>query len=309
MKIVFMGTPAFAVPSLDILLKNNYEIQTVVTVPDKEKGRGLKVQYSDVKNFSLENNLKILQPISLKDNDFINEIKSKKPDLIVVVAFRILPKEVYSIPVNGSINLHASLLPKYRGAAPINWAIINGEKETGVTTFFLKDKVDTGNLILQKKIYIDNNDNAGTIHDKLSILGADALLETVKMIESGNSYTKQQSDELSSKAPKIFKENCIINWNTYSRTVHNLIRGLSPYPSAFTHFENKVLKILSSEITDIKPDDKPGMLFSKDKKLFVNTLDYLLEIKELQLEGKKRISAKEFINGLERIKYSKILLS
>ncbi len=293
-----MGTPEFAVPSLKILLDNKYDIPTVVTVPDRKKGRGLKTSVSDVKKFALEKDLKLLQPVSLKDEKFINEIKLLAPDLIIVVAFRILPKEIYTIPKYGSINLHGSLLPKYRGAAPINRAIINGDTETGVTTFFLKDKVDTGNIILQKKIKIGPDDNAGIIHDKLSITGADTVLQTVKLIEKGNIIEFTQDESLASPAPKIFRDDCRINWKMKSSEIHNFIRGLSPHPAAFTMLEKKTVKIFSSMLTHTNSESEPGTVIIDNKKLFVCTADNLIEILELQMEGKKRISALDFINGI-----------
>lgn len=299
MKIVFMGTPEFAVPALNILLENNYDIPAVVTVPDKPKGRGLQMQFPAVKQFANENNLNILQPDSLKDESFINKLKSLNPDLIIVVAFRILPREVYSIPIIGSFNLHASLLPKYRGAAPINWALIKGEEQTGVTTFFLQDKVDTGNIILQKSIPIKSSDNAGTLHDKLSVLGSQTVLETVKLIETGKYSLQNQDDSLATRAPKIFKNDCRINWNQKSDHIHNFIRGLSPYPAAFSLLQGKQIKIYSSELTSMPVSALPGSAVISQNKLYVNTLDCLLEISELQLEGKKRITASDFINGLQ----------
>lgn len=302
MKIIFMGTPGFAVPSLKILLENKYDLKAVVTVPDKRTGRGLRISESEVKKFALEKDLKILQPENLKDEIFANEIKALNPELIIVVAFRILPKEIYSIPNLGSINLHGSLLPKYRGAAPINRAIMNGETETGVTTFFLKDKVDTGNMILQNKIKIEPNDNAGIIHDKLSELGAETVLETVRLIESGNLIELPQDDSHATPAPKLFKENCKINWNTDSASVHNFIRGLSPYPAAFTSLDNKILKIFSSSTTGIRSEALPGTMLIDNKRVLVCTSDELIEIFELQFEGKNRINAVDFINGLSRSK-------
>ncbi len=299
MKILFMGTPEFAVPSLGILLENNYEIPAVVTVPDKPKGRGLQMQFSAIKQFANENNLNVLQPVSLKDESFINKLKSYNPDLIIVVAFRILPREVYSIPKIGSFNLHASLLPKYRGAAPINWALIKGEEQTGVTTFFLQDKVDTGNIILQKSIPVESSDNAGTLHDKLSVLGSQTVLETVKLIEFGKYSLQNQDDSLATKAPKIFKDDCRINWDQKSNIIFNFIRGLSPYPAAFSIFQNKQIKIFSSALTSLPSSGLPGVVSIMQNKLFVNTLDNLQEIRELQLEGKKRIPSSDFINGLQ----------
>lgn len=302
MKIIFMGTPGFAVPTLKILLENNHVIPAVVTVPDRKKGRGLKTSVSDVKKYAEKNDLELLQPESLKDKVFIDQIKALEPDLIIVVAFRILPKEIYTIPVYGSVNLHASLLPKYRGAAPINRAIMNGDTETGVTTFFLKDKVDTGNMILQKKLKIGHDDNAGIVHDRLSELGAETVLETVRLIESGNLTELPQDDSLATSAPKIFREDCKINWNQNSAFVHNFIRGLSPYPAAFTSLDNKIIKFFSSTLTDIKSEHEPGFVILENKRLMVCTADNLIEILELQSEGKKRISAIDFINGLSRDK-------
>ncbi|HMQ67924.1 MAG TPA: methionyl-tRNA formyltransferase [Ignavibacteria bacterium] len=301
MKIIFMGTPGFAVPSLKILLDNKYDVQAVVTVPDKKKGRGLKTSFSEVKNFALAKNLKILQPDSLKDENFIKEIKTFSPGLIIVVAFRILPEEVFTIPEFGSINLHGSLLPKYRGAAPVNRAIMNGDTETGVTTFFLKNKVDTGNIILQSKIKIEPDDNAGIIHDKLSVVGADLVLKTVRLIEKGNVIEFSQDDSLASPAPKIHREDCKIDWDKGSSEIHNFIRGLSPYPAAFTLMDNKIVKIYSSSVTDLKSDHEPGSVIIGNKKIFVCTKDKLIEIHELQLEGKKKINAVDFINGLGKI--------
>lgn len=302
MRIIFMGTPAFAVPSLKILLENNYEIAGVVTAPDRQKGRGLNFSHSEVKQFALENGFKILQPENLKDKQFQEEITSLFPDLIIVVAFRILPKEIYTIPKYGSFNLHASLLPKHRGAAPINWALINGDKETGVTSFFLKEKVDTGNIIMMRKIAIDENDTAGSLHDRLSQAGAEVVLETVKLIEKGYVEPIVQNDTLASPAPKIFKDDCMVNWKQEAYKIHNFIRGLSPYPTAFTHLENKSVKIYQSKITDISSEDHPGKINIKDKRLFVNCTDNYLEIIELQWEGKRRISSADFINGLDKIK-------
>ncbi|HMS65935.1 MAG TPA: methionyl-tRNA formyltransferase [Ignavibacteria bacterium] len=302
MKIVFMGTPSFAVPSLEMLIENKYNVCSVVTAPDMKKGRGLNVSISEVKECSLKYNLKILQPENLKDEKFISEISEFSPDLIIVVAFRILPKEVYSIPALGSFNLHASLLPAYRGAAPINHAVINGEKETGVTTFFLKEKVDTGNILLQKKVNIDINDDAGSLHDKLSLIGAECVLETVKLIESGSFIPFEQNELLSSPAPKIFKKDCKIDWNKDSVKIHNLVRGLSPYPSAYSILENRSVKIFKTKFSDLPASNSPGTVIIKDKKMLVSTGDNILEIEELQFEGKKRISAIDFINSSDKSK-------
>ena len=297
MKIVFMGTPAFAVPSLDKLLQAGHDIQAVVTAADKPKGRGLEVSQSEVKKFALQKNITVLQPSNLKSTQFIDILSNIKPELIVVVAFRVLPAAVFTMPVYGSVNLHGSLLPKYRGAAPINRAIMNGDTETGVTTFFLQEKVDTGNIILQHSIPICLDDNAGTIHDKLSEIGAELLLKTVNDIESGNAKTLQQSDALASPAPKIFKEDCIINWNQPSKKIHDHIRGLSPYPGAFTKMNSKMFKIFSSTLSELPSNSEPGKIEVFDKKLYINTNNKLLELLNVQIEGKRRMSATEFLAG------------
>ncbi len=300
MKIVFMGTPKFAVPSLKKIIESGYEIPFVVTVPDKEKGRGLKKQFSDVKITALEHNLKVLQPENLKDDNFIGELKNADPDLIVIIAFRMLPREVYTLPRLGSVNLHGSYLPKYRGAAPINRAVINGETKTGITTFFLKDKADTGNIILREKVDISEDDDAGTLHHRLSVKGADLLVKTLKLIESGNYELTEQDDSLATKAPKIFKEDCLIDWSKSAVDIHNLIRGLSPYPAAFTHLNGKVCKIYKSRLTGLKSDSETGHIKISGRQIFVSAKDFLLEILELMLEGKKRIPSSEFLNGIDK---------
>ncbi len=296
MRIVFFGTPDFAVPSLDILNKSKHEIVAVVTAPDKERGRGRKVTYTPIKEYALENNLKCLQPEKMKDESFIESLKDLEADLFVIVAFRILPRSVFTIPKHGSFNLHGSLLPKYRGAAPIHWAIMNGDKKTGVTTFFLEDKVDTGNIISQSEMPIEDDDNLGTVHDKMSMLGADLVLETVNEIESGNVKLQKQNNELASPAPKISKELGEIDWNNTAEKIHNLVRGLSPFPSAyFIHNENKY-KIFKSKIVD----DlflNPGELKETKNELFVGCSDKVLQILELQLEGRKRMSTGAFLRG------------
>lgn len=300
MNIVFMGTPDFAVPSLEKLLKNNYTISAVVTAPDKPRGRGQQVSYTPIKEFALKHSIPVLQPDSLKDPNFISSLTGHKPDLFIVVAFRILPKEVYTIPTKGSFNLHASLLPKYRGAAPINWAIINGEKESGVTTFFLQDKVDTGNIILQKSIAISEEMNAGDLHDALSDVGSTAVLETVQLIENGKANPQQQDNILASPAPKIFKETCRIIWNNKSMTVHNFVRGLSPYPTAWTVHNEKHIKIFRTKQSEFRIQNaefNAGTIVIVDNKIIVHTADGSIEILELQLEGKKRMSAEEFLRG------------
>lgn len=299
MNIIFMGTPQFAVPSLNILLNSHHKISAVVTVPDKPKGRGQHLAQSDVKKFAAEAGLNILQPDSLKDPDFIEELKSLSPDLIVVVAFRILPKSVFKLPKFGSINLHASLLPKYRGAAPINWAVINGERETGVTTFFLQEKVDTGSIIMQKSIDIHTDDTVGTVHDKLMKIGAEVVFDTVDLIENTNGAppAARQNNGEATPAPKIFKDDCRIDFDQAVDKVYDFIRGLSPYPGAFTEYRGKQIKIFSTSKSHWDSLKGPGRFFIKEGKLYVSTLNEFLEITELQMEGKKRMSSAEFLNG------------
>ncbi len=294
-KIIFMGSPEFAVPSLEILINNGYSIPAVV--PDKPKGRGLKVIESDIKKYALSKGIPVLQPEKLRDDEFLNAIDEINPDLIVVVAFRILPKELYTKARLGSFNLHGSLLPKYRGAAPINRAIMNGDTRTGVTTFFLEDKVDTGNIIFTEEISISSTDTAGDIHDKLSVIGAELVLKTVEAITSGSAPRSMQNETESSPAPKIFKEDCKINWNMPAEKIHNLIRGLSPYPTAFTIFEGKIVKIYRSEVSDEVSELKPGSIIINKDQLFAASTDKLLKIVELQMEGKKRLPADEFLRG------------
>lgn len=299
MNIVFMGTPDFAVPSLEILLSHGYTISAVVTAPDKPRGRGQQMSVTPVKAAALKHSLPLLQPDNLKDEEFISNLKNLQPDLFVVVAFRILPKEVYSIPAKGAFNLHASLLPKYRGAAPINWAIINGEKDTGVTSFFLQDKVDTGNIILSARTAIRDDMNAGELHDVLSEIGAEIVLQTVRLIELGKAQPRPQDNTLATPAPKIFKETCRINWNQQSKKIYDFIRGLSPYPAAWTIHDGKMIKIYSSmQKSEIRSQrSEVGRVDVKGKQLFVQTQDGWLEIVELQQEGRKRMTAEEFLKG------------
>ena len=292
-----MGTPEFAVPSLTILLDNHYNVPAVVTAPDKPRGRGQQLSPTPIKNVALQHKLPVLQPSILNDPDFVTAIRNLHPDLIVVVAFRILPKEVFTIPKLGSFNLHASLLPKYRGAAPINWAIINGETETGVTTFLLQEAVDTGNILLQARTPIAPSDDAGTMHDKLAEIGAEIVLHTVRLIEQGKAAPKAQDNSLASPAPKIFKEDCKINWKQPAVAIHNRIRGLSPHPAAFTIHDNRVLKIFRSQVTDISSRRGSGEIVVKADSLHVATADCMLAITELQQEGKKRMPVQEFLRG------------
>lgn len=305
MKIVFMGTPEFAVASLDILVKNGYNVVGVVTVPDKPAGRGQQLQQSAVKKYALEKGLHIMQPEKLKDENFITELKSLNADLQIVVAFRMLPEVVWDMPPLGTYNLHGSLLPKYRGAAPINWAIINGESESGVTTFKLKHEIDTGNMLYQAKTPISNTTTAGELHDSLMHIGADLILKTVKAIESGNYELKPQDDTQSIHAPKLFKETCKINWNNPTEKIYNLIRGLSPYPTAYTEYFDKnnqpvSVKLFITEMETGNSNSKPGTV-SSDGKTFLKVAcnDGYITIKELQMAGKKRMGIEEFLRGFK----------
>lgn len=301
MRIVFMGTPEFAVPSLNILLENNYDVVGVITATDKYGGRGnKKLIESAVKKFAVEKGLRILQPKNLKAPEFVEELKSLKADLQIVVAFRMLPVVVWDMPPIGTFNLHGSLLPKYRGAAPINWAIINGEAETGVTTFFLKHEIDTGDLLFQEKLPIEENDTAGDVHDKMMELGAEVVLKTVQAIESGAYQSTPQDESLVCKAPKIFHETCEINFDQKTATVHNFIRGLSPYPAAWTLYDNKQFKILKTSKEIAKHGFSPGQFISDNKKfLKIATQDGYVHVHQLQMQGKRRMETRDFLNGFK----------
>jgi methionyl-tRNA formyltransferase len=292
-----MGTPDFAVPSLEILLTNDYHISAVVTAPDKPRGRGQLLTPTAVKSSALLHQLPILQPESLNDPAFTDALRLLRPDLIIVVAFRILPKEVFTIPRLGSFNLHASLLPKYRGAAPINWAIINGEAETGVTTFFLQEKVDTGNMLLQARLPIRVDDNAGSVHDRLSQVGAELVLHTVRLIEQGKAIPRSQDDAQASPAPKIFKDDCRIDWDQSAEKVHNRIRGLSPYPTAFTMHAGRVVKLFRSHVVEDVARGEAGSIVVRGLGFEVCAADKMIAIDELQLEGRKRMGVEEFMRG------------
>ena len=301
LKIIFMGTSDFAVKSLDNLLLNNYDVKAIVTAPDKKSGRGKKINFSDVKKYSLNKNLKLLQPKNLKQVDFINEIKSFNVDVFIVVAFRMLPKIVWEIPNKGTINLHASLLPQLRGAAPIHWAIINGLKKTGVTTFFINQKIDFGNIIEQKEVEIEDFENTGSLYEKLKITGGLLILSTLKLISENNLKTIKQSNSLNLiKAPKLNKENTQIDWNKSGFEIFNLIRGLSPFPSAWTKDKknNKIIKLFNVIYhKEIKTKHLNGVISIKNNMLKILLKDGYLEVLEIQIEGKKRMSGKEFING------------
>jgi methionyl-tRNA formyltransferase len=303
LRIVFMGTPEFAVASLDALVNAGCNIVGVITAPDKPAGRGLKLQESAVKKYAGEKGLKILQPEKLKSPQFLEALKSLNADLQVVVAFRMLPEIVWNMPPMGTINVHASLLPQYRGAAPINWAVINGEKETGVTTFKLKHEIDTGDILLQEKISIGENETAGELHDQLKELGAQVLVKTIKGLADGTLKEMPQSAISSQQsaikhAPKIFTETCKIDWNKPVDEVHNLIRGLSPFPGAFTYLNDKLLKIYRSEKENKQPTIS-ALQFETDGKTFLKFAcsDGFILVKELQLEGKKKMSVEDFLRG------------
>lgn len=297
MKIVFMGTPEFAVPSLQILLSSHHQVIVVVTAPDAPRGRGQKVSPTPIKEEALRHHIPILQPTALKDSSFVEALKKLNADVFVVVAFRILPREVFTLPNKGTFNLHASLLPKYRGAAPINWAIMNGETETGVTTFFIQEKVDTGNIILQKKISVGENETAGELHDRLSAVGAEAVIETINLIEEGNVITQKQDDSLTSPAPKIFHETCKIDWTKTAKEVHDFIRGLSPHPAAWTMHNEMQLKIYRTKIFSEHTLNLPGTILSIKDKLIVAASNSAIEILELKPEGRKLMSADAFLRG------------
>ncbi len=295
MKIIFMGTPDFAVPSLKRLFESGHTVAAVVTTPDKQRGRGQKVTFTPVKEFALANNIPILQPEKLKDEDFIDKLKRFEADLFIIVAFRILPVEVFTIPSKGSFNLHGSMLPAYRGAAPIQWALIKGEKETGLTTFALAEKVDTGNIYYQEKVEIRKDDNFGTLHDRMSVMGAEVVYRTVEMIESVKFVLKEQDNSKASPAPKITRETQQIDWNKPAGEIHNLIRGLSPYPGAFFTHNSRLLKIYTSKVSTEKLE--PGEIKQTKSELFIGCGENSLQIFELQQEGKKRMYTEEFLRG------------
>ncbi|MBA0884127.1 methionyl-tRNA formyltransferase [Flavobacterium undicola] len=303
LRIVFMGTPDFAVGILDQIVKNNYNIVGVITAADKPAGRGQKIKYSAVKEYALANNLNLLQPTNLKDESFLAELKSLNANLQIVVAFRMLPKVVWEMPSLGTFNLHASLLPNYRGAAPINWAIINGETKTGVTTFFIDDKIDTGAMILSSETEIDPNENAGQLHDRLMNLGSNTVIETLTLIEKGNiTTTIQKEDDDIKTAYKLNKENCKIDWSKSSLEINNLIRGLSPYPASWCFFTDKEhewnVKIYESKIILEAHNFSTGKIISTKKELKVATKDGFIQVLSLQFPGKKKMTTPELLNGI-----------
>ena len=307
MKIVFMGTPDFAVATLNALVEAKHNIVGVITSPDKPAGRGYKLQQSAVKKYAVEKELNILQPTNLKNEEFVADLKSLNADLFVVVAFRMLPEVVWGMPEKGTVNLHGSLLPQYRGAAPINWAVMNGEEKTGVTTFFIQQQIDTGNIIDNAAVEIGENETAGELHDKLMMVGADLMVKTVAKIEDGNFFTKQQDhlneDELK-KAYKIFKDVCKIDWNKDLDQIHNHVRGLSPYPAAWTNLyysdKKKKLKVFITRKEEKQHTKEVGSIDTDNKTyLSVYIKGGLIQIKELQLEGKKRMKVEDFLRGID----------
>ncbi len=304
LRIVFMGTPDFAVASLSALVDAGFQIVGVITSPDKPAGRGMKLTESAVKKYAVEKGLNLMQPEKLKNPAFIEQLRALKADLQIVVAFRMLPEVVWNMPPLGTINLHGSLLPQYRGAAPINWAIINGEKESGVTTFRLKHEIDTGNILLQQSFSIGENETAGEVHDLMKVMGANLLVATVKGIEDGSlqetsqaEAVQQQTKELK-HAPKLFTETCTIDWQKTCDEIHNLIRGLSPYPGALTKLQGKIIKIYKSKKEKVLPGTEPGN-FETDGKTFLKFAcrDGYIHVLDLQLEGKKRLAIEQFLRG------------
>lgn len=304
LKIIYSGTPEFAVEPLKKLVDNGYDIVAVITAPDKPAGRGMHLRHSAVKEFALKHGLNILQPAKLKDTGFLESVRKLHADLHIVVAFRMMPEELWSMTPMGTFNLHASLLPQYRGAAPINRAIMNGEKETGVTTFFLRHEIDTGDIILSEKVDISENENAGELHDKLMHIGANLVLKTVELIESGKASSHpQQPDTPLKTAPKIFKDDCRIDWNKSAHEIFNQIRGLSPYPGAYTTLISKEgketgLKIFKSVKTESDIKTTPGEITSNQKNYVrIGCANGNIEITEVQLEGKRKMNIQEFLRG------------
>lgn len=303
-----MGTPEFSVQILKGLIEGGYKVVGVVTTPDKSAGRGLKVQESDVKKYAVQQNLKVLQPEKLKNKQFIDELKSLNADLQIVVAFRMLPEQVWGMPKMGTFNLHASLLPEYRGAAPINWAIINGEEKTGLTTFLIDNEIDTGKILLKKEIEIKKTDSAGDLHDRMMILGANLVKETIEIIASGSIKPVKQTELINNPdqikaAPKIFKEDCRVNWHQKSEKIYNFIRGMSPYPCAWTTLKNTEtgnmlnLKVFKSDYQVLDHQLNPGSIKHQKDVLFVSAVDGFISLKEIQLEGKKKLKIDEFLRG------------
>lgn len=311
LKIAFMGTPYFAVPTLQALIKNNFQVVAVVTAPDKPAGRGQKLQISDVKKEALNHQIPILQPSNLKSPEFLESLKNLGVNLQIVVAFRMLPDSIWKLPKYGTFNLHASLLPDYRGAAPINWAVINGETKTGLTTFFIDEKIDTGAIIYQSEMDINPSENAGDLHNKLMILGSDLVIKTVNAIANGSVKTKFQADFTTKQAPKLHPDNCKINWRNDTVTIYNKIRGLSPYPAAWCYLfngdEQIKIKIFKTSIIQDFHLLKIGTIIADKKNLKIACADGFLEILELQLAGKKRMDVISFLNGYKFDEQSRLI--
>ena len=304
LKIIYMGTPDFAVEPLRQLVEGGYNIVAVVTMPDKPAGRGHHLQFSPVKKYALEQNLPVLQPERLKDESWLAELRSYNADLQVVVAFRMLPEVVWSMPPLGTFNLHASLLPEYRGAAPINWAVINGEARTGVTTFFLQHEIDTGDIIMQRSVDISDDDNAGTVHDRLMMLGSSMVTETVDLILANNVHPTKQPDLVIKPAPKIFKETCELHFDRPAAELHNLVRGLSPYPGAWTTLPNgDVVKVFRTHYVIIKDEQMQQGRVESDSKTYIRIActDGWLYLDELQLPAKKRMPVSDLLRGIHDI--------
>lgn len=298
MRIVFMGTPDFAIPSLRILLDSGYEVVAVVTAPDRPAGRGRSLRPSPVKAFAVERGLTVLQPEKLRNPDFLETLRGLAPDLAVVVAFRMLPELVWSIPSRGTFNLHAALLPDYRGAAPLNWVLINGETETGATTFFIDHKIDTGEMLLQRRLEIPREWNAGDLHDAMMDFGAELVLDTVKAIEANEvKPIPQDHTAFEHPAPKIFKEDCEVDWSQPAESIYNFVRGMSPYPTAWTHLNGQTLKLFAVEVADLSQEAEPGTAVQDGDRLWVRAGDGWLEILDLQLQGKKRMETGAFLRG------------
>ncbi|GGK58616.1 MULTISPECIES: methionyl-tRNA formyltransferase [Flavobacteriaceae] len=301
LRIVFMGTPEFAVATLDALIKAKFNVVGVITAPDKPAGRGRNLNESAVKKYALAHDLTILQPTNLKDEQFITELKSLKANLQIVVAFRMLPKIVWQLPEFGTFNLHASLLPNYRGAAPINWAIINGETATGVTTFFIDEKIDTGNIILQEQVAIGKDEILGDLYNKLMTVGSSLVVKTVKQLEKGTVETIKQPEIEEKPAPKIFTETCKINWNDSLTNTYNLIRGLNPYPAAWTTLvnNNEEIKVKIFDVAPIIEEHslKPGFIVTTKNEIKVAVPNGFIKIESLQLAGKKKMDSKSLLNG------------
>lgn len=294
-----MGTPDFAVPSLQILVQNGYKVVGVVTATDKYGGRGKKqLLESPVKKYAVEQGIPVLQPKNLKSPEFQEELRALNANLQIVVAFRMLPEAVWDMPEHGTFNLHGSLLPRYRGAAPINWAVINGDTETGVTTFFIRHEIDTGDVLFQEKMPIGPNETAGEVHDRMMLLGAETVLKTVKAIASGDYHLQKQDDALATKAPKLFRETCEIDFDQPVEKVHNFVRGLSPYPAAWTTLDGKQLKVLRAHYEKADADAQPGTFISDNKSwIKIAAADGWLVVTELQLQGRKRMKTSDFLNG------------